>query len=265
MGRTRCTSAKARGGALFRLLVALSVMFAAVALAWMLFLPVVLTSQLRARTGFDATVQRLTVNPFTGRVHLRGLVVTNPPTFPVSEFMEVREFQSDLQVLSLLSGRTVFDSLMLDVAGVTLVIRPDGQTNAGAFQHYLSATGEGLPQPAPAARHFLVRHLTLRLDRLVIADHSGRLPVTHEYPLHLNQSYTDVTNVKQLLSPLGRQSLAPVGLALKGLVPGELGEAITDATKDAAKAGAGIFKNLGRKTGEKVKGFFDALEESRKP
>ncbi|RFC48087.1 MAG: hypothetical protein DUW69_001287, partial [Verrucomicrobia bacterium] len=25
------------------------------------------------------------------------------------------------------------------------------------------------------------------------------------------------------------------------------------------------FKNLGRKTGEKVKGFFDALEESRKP
>ena len=240
-------------------------MFAAVALAWMLFLPAVLTSQLRSRTGFDARVQSLTANPFTGRVHLRGLVVTNPPTFPVSEFMEVREFQSDLQVFSLLSGRTVFDSLVLDVAGVTLVIRPDGQTNAGVFQHHLTATGEELPRPAAPAHHFLVRHLTLRMDRLVSGDHSSRLPVTREDPLHLNQSYTDVTNVKQLLSPLGMQSLAPVGLALKGLVPGELGEAISDATKEAAKSGAGVFKNLGRKTGEKVKGFFDALEESRKP
>ena len=59
--------------------------------------------------------------------------------------------------------------------------------------------------------------------------------------------------------------LAPVGVALKGLVPGELGDAIGDAVKGAGKAGAGFFKSVGHKAGEKVKGFFDALEESRKP
>ena len=266
MGRARRTFSDLRGGELFKLLVFLAVAFAAVALAWMVFLPAVLTSQLRSRTGFDATIQSLTANPFTGRVHLRGLVVANPPTFPTHEFMEVREFQSDLQVWSLLSGRTEFDSIVLNVATVTLVIRQDGQTNAGAFQHNLTAPAEGRPQPPPAAEHhFLIRHLSLRLDRLVIVDHSGAMAVTHEYPLNVNQSYTEVTNVKQLLSPAGLQSLAPVGLALKGLLPGELGGAITDAAREAAKSGKGIFKNIGHKAGEKVKGFFDALEESRKP
>lgn len=264
MARSRRTSSGFLGGAWFKLLVVLAVLFAAASLAWMLFLPVVVTSQLRSRTGFDATVQSLSVNPFTGRVHLRGLVVTNPPTFPVHEFMEVREFESDLAVFSLLSDRIVFETIVLDVASVTLVMRPDGQTNATAISQHLTAGEAGSPQPVKP-HPFLIRHLTLRADRLVIVDHSTRLPATREFHLGLNQSYTDVTNVRQLLSPAAMQSLAPVGVALKGLLPGELGSAITDAVKDATKAGAGFFKNAGHKAGEKVKGFLDALEESRKP
>ena len=265
MGRDRRISSSTRGGALFKLLVVLAVLFAAGALAWMLFLPAIVTAQLRSRTGFDATVQSLAVNPFTGRVELRGLVITNPPTFPEHEFMEVREFSANAEVFSLLSDRPVFTTLVLDVASVTLVLRPGGQTNATAFQHHLASDGAGTPSPPSPPHHFLIRHLTLRADRLVIVDHSGPQPASHEYHLGLNQSYTDVTDVRQLLSPAALQSLAPVGLALKGLVPGELGDAIGDAMKGATKAGAGFFKTVGHKAGEKVKGFFDALEESRKP
>jgi hypothetical protein len=35
--------------------------------------------------------------------------------------------------------------------------------------------------------------------------------------------------------------------------------------KEATKSGAGLLKDAGRKAGEKIKGYFDALEESRKP
>ena len=265
MGRVRRTSSGSRGGALFKLFVVLAVLFAAGALAWMLFLPAVVTAQLRSRTGFDATVQSLAVNPFTGRVALRGLVITNPPTFPEHEFIEVREFSANAEVFSLLSDRPVFTTLVLDVASVTLVLSHDGQTNATSFQHHLASDESGQPRPPSPPRKFLIRHLTLRADRLLIVDHSGPQAVSHEYHLALNQSYTDVTDVKQLLSPAALQSLAPVGVALKGLVPGELGDAIGDAVKGAGKAGAGFFKSVGHKAGEKVKGFFDALEESRKP
>lgn len=246
----------------------LAVVFAAVALAWMLFLPLVLTTQLRQRTGFDATVESFAVNPFTGTVELRGLVLTNPPTFPGRDFVQLREFHAKAEVLSLLSDRTVFSSMTLDVAAVVLVKRDDGSTNAGAFQHNLtSPAGDGQPSPPSSRppRRFLIRRLTVRVDRLVITDHSGLLPASHEYHLGLNQTYTDVTDVRQLLAPAALQNLAPVGLVLNGLLPGDLGHAINDAVKDATKSGAGLLKAAGRKAGEKVKGYFDALEESRKP
>ncbi len=273
MGCARRIFSDSRGGVLFKLLVALAVLFAAVALAWMLFLPRLLTSQLRTRTGFDVKVQSLAVNPFAGKVAVRGLLISNPPTFPVHDFIEVREFSANFEMFSLFSERLVFTSLVVDVPTVTLVMRDGGESNATAFQHNLNPVEQGPPRPAapdrpPAPpRKFLIRQLTLRAGRLVIIEHADRKPVSHEFHLGLDQSYKDVTNVRQLLSPAALQSLAPVGAALSGLgvIPGELGAAIADSVKGASKSGAGFLKNFGRQAGEKVKGYFDALEESRKP
>ncbi len=122
---------------LFKLLVALAALCAAVALAWMLFLPALLTSQLRSRTGFDVTVQSLAVNPFTGKVAVHGLVISNPPTFPVHDFIEVREFSANLEIFTLFSSRLVFTSMVLDVPTVTLVTRDEGESNAVAFEQNL--------------------------------------------------------------------------------------------------------------------------------
>ncbi len=107
--------------------------------------------------------------------------------------------------------------------------------------------------------------LTVRIDRLVIADHSTRLPTSREYRVGLNQNYTDVTELKQLFAPDALLGLAPVGAALHGLVPGDLGRALNEAVKETSKTGAGWLKDLGRKAGQKAKEYIDALEESRKP
>ena len=74
-----------RGGCLVKLLVLATFFAAAFALAWMLFLPVVLTQQLRSRTGFDAEVTNFAVNPITGHVVLRGLVLSNPAAFGMKD------------------------------------------------------------------------------------------------------------------------------------------------------------------------------------
>ncbi len=267
MRRVRCPSTGRRGGILAKLLLLLAVVAAAAALAWMLFLPLVLTTQLRQRTGFDATVRSLAVNPFTGTVEVRGLVLANPPTFPIRDFLEVREFFADVELLSLWSERPVFTSVRLDVASVTLVKRENSQTNAEAFQHNLTLAADAQPRPPSSRppRGFLIRRLTVRIDRLVIADHSTRLPTSREYRVGLNQNYTDVTELKQLFAPDALLGLAPVGAALHGLVPGDLGRALNEAVKETSKTGAGWLKDLGRKAGQKAKEYIDALEESRKP
>jgi uncharacterized protein involved in outer membrane biogenesis len=246
-----------RGGVGLKLLVFLAVVFAAGALAWMLFLPLVFTTQVRQRTGFDITVQSLAVNPFTGTIELRGLVLANPPTFPVRDFVELRRFSAEVEVLTLFSARPVLATMALDVAKVTLVKRPAAETNAESFQRHLTqADDPPLPLPARPARGFLIRRLEVRIDELVIADYSARIPAVQRYKLAFNQTYMDVTSV---------QGLLPVGTALNGLLPGALGQALGEVVKEATKSGAGLLKDAGRKAGEKIKGYFDALEESRKP
>ena len=251
-----------RGGVLGRLLLFLIVVFAFLALAWMVFLPPIVTSQLRKRTGFDGTVERLAVNPFTGSVEMSGLVVSNPPTFPIRDFLDLREFRADAHLRSLFSDHPVFNRMMVDLSRITLVKREDGKTNAEAFEDNLNASpGSNLVDRQTAQRTFLIKHLELRVDRLIIVDHSLRKPTEREFTLDLNQTYTDVTSVEQLLAPAALKSLAPVAAAIGGLIPGELGRAL----RQVGGLGAESFREAGRKAGERVKGFFDALEESKKP
>ncbi len=252
---------------MFKLLVFLAAVFAFGALAWMLLLPVVVTTQLRTRTGFDATIERLTVNPFTGRVDLSGLILTNPPTFPVKEFVELRTFRANADVWSLFSERPVFDTMTVDVGTVTLVKTRDGATNAEVFQRRLNpATSAPVPTKAATGgtaneKKFLIRKLLLRVERLVIADYSLRQPGVQDFKLAIDQTYLDVTDLKQIFAPAVLKNLAPVAIAAGGLLPGEWARAVGDATK----SGKELLKEAGRKAEVKVKGLFDALEESKKP
>ena len=81
----------------------------------------------------------------------------------------------------------------------------------------------------------------------------------------LNRTFTNVTDLQPLLPAEVWQSLAPIGAAVSGLVPGDLGTALRDAAKEAASAGAARLRQAGRQAGEKAKGFLEALEESKKP
>jgi hypothetical protein len=251
-----------RGGALGKLIMFLVVVFAFVALAWMLFLPLLLTKQLRRRSGFDAQVNRLAVNPFTGSIELQGFVLENPPTFPVLDFLELRQFRAHSTLSSLLSDHPVFDDMLIDVASITLVKRQDGITNASAFTENLQHDGRGPgPDTPPKVRDVLVRKLDLRIDRLVIIDSSRKDGSPREYTLNIRQNYADVTRLDQLFEPAMLKKLAPIATAVSGLIPGDLGAVLAEA----GKSGNDWLKQTGRRTGERAKGFFDALEESKKP
>ncbi len=271
-----------RGGCLVRLLLLLIVLGAALALGWMMFLPTIVTSQIRARTGFDVKVASLSCNAFTGRWALRGLVLSNPGSFPVGDFVELREFSAEAEVWSLVSERLVLDELRLDVRKVTLVRRADGRSNAEVFRQNLfgapttvpavagEPTAGATPPPAATAgpaRKFLVRRLTLRFDQLVLADYSEAKPAVQEFNLGLDQRYENVTDAKQLLVPevLRRLAAENLGPALERLVPGDFGRALGDKARDAGARGAEILQGAGQQASELLKGLREKLEESRKP
>lgn len=252
-----------RGGIFFRLILFLVMIGALVALGWMLFLPVLLTQRIRARTGFDATIAQLAVNPFAGTIEAKEFVLANPPTFPVGEFLELKHFQADADSFSLFSDVTVFNSMEVEIGNLTLVKRSDGVSNGRAFERNFAESGAGGPRPPSTAapRRYLVKKLRLRIARVTTVDHSGREPQVRVYPVNIDQRYIDVTSLRQLLEPKALQGLEPVAVAIADLLPADL-HRVFDET---VKSGATFLKDGARTTSNKVKGFFDALEESKKP
>jgi hypothetical protein len=248
------------GGILFKLLVFLAVFGAFAALAWMALLPFVVCRAIQAKTGFGAQVERLVVNPLNGIVEARGLVLTNPETFPVRDFLDVRAFHAELRIGSLLSEPVVFEAMTIEVGSVTLVKRADGVTNVDVFRGAVDEAGKEGAKEAAARPPVLVHRLRLKVNRFVVVDYAGGSRNRREVQAEIDQTFTDVSDVRQLLTPAVLQPLGPVTEMLSR-VPGDLGRKLGEA----ARTGAEFLKEAGRKTGEAVKGFFQTLEEKKKP
>lgn len=252
-------SRRERGGCAVKLLLLLLLLGVLAAAAWVILLPRLVVSTVRSQTGYELKVDHLRVNPLAGTVSIRGLVLENPPDWPVRDFLELRAFRAEVRLRSLWGDRWEAEEVVLDVARVTLVRNRSGTLNAINFKDGLAG---GSPAPAEAkpappagerqpARKFLIRRLAVRLDRVTYADHSGRQPVVRDYPVAIDREMTDVDSVAKLISPLYSANVAVVTEALGGMFADSVA-----LLKDTGN----VLKEAGQKAGEAVKGFLDKLK-----
>src|SRR4051794_12865494 len=115
-----------KGGILSKLLLFCIVVFAVGAIAWVLFLPRLVASQIHSKTGFNVTIDHLSVNPFTANASIKGMILKNPEGWPEDNFFDLREFKADAKLGSLFSERLLADEVVIDVAKCTLVKNKDG-------------------------------------------------------------------------------------------------------------------------------------------
>jgi uncharacterized protein involved in outer membrane biogenesis len=241
-----------RGFSALKVLLGVLAFVGALTVAWVVLLPSLVVSTIRSKTGFVARVESLRVNPFTARVHVRGLVVENPADWPEKSFLELRELHADAELLPLLRGHLVADDVTIDLPRLTLVRDRQGAMNALVLKERLigpaapkSPEPAGSASPAPG---FLIRKLTLRCGELAYVDHSGRKPVSRRYALNLSQELRDVDSVADLAVPF------------KGAAFGLVSDLAAGLTGDPAKlvqdAGA-LWKDTQQKAGEALKGLLE--------
>lgn len=250
-----------RGGVLTKCLLFLVVLGAVGALAWMALLPSFVSSWVRERTGFDFKAAAFMANPFTGSLTARGVVITNPPTFPTPEFLEVNEFSFKADAWSLLTDKPVFERVTLDIKQVALVKRADGRTNAEVFRSYLANQG-GQPVPETTARgkRFMIKTLHARFDRLVVADYTGPRPTRQEHAVQIDRMFSNVSDASQLLLPASLDQLFALGGAVGDLLPADIGRVL----ENALRSGTDFLKQIPTDA-RAFTGFSDTLEESKKP
>jgi hypothetical protein len=234
----------------------LGVLLALGSVLWIVLLPTIAASTIRSRTGFAVQVEQLSVNPFTGNVRLSGLVLKNPAGWPEAAFVDLRKFSADVELLSLLGSKFIADEVVVDLAQLTLVRNKDGVLNAIAFKAGL--TGEVAAGQSSAgggkSPQFLIRHLVLKFDKLVYADHSGRQPVVKDYNLNLNRDLTNVDSLTKIISPF-------TGAAL-GVMSDAFGR-LFKVQPDLLQESVNTLQESGKKTGETLKSIFQSLEKKK--
>lgn len=242
---------RVRGSLRLKLLFFLAGFFLLGALAWVVLLPSIVAATVREKTGFGVQVASLAVNPFTANLELRGLVLRNPPGWPVADFVELRRLSAEVSVLSLLTDRWVASEIVVDVAKVTLVKNGRGELNADVFRGGLATAG------APSSkRTFLIRHLVLRFDDLVDADYSGDRPAVKEYSLGIKRDLREVDSVAKIISPFAGTALGLVTKTMRGLFEGSSG-------RDGVPGAADTLRDAGKKTGETLKGLMRSLDKKK--
>jgi len=261
----RSPASRLRGGCLSKLLFLMLLGAGVLALCWVLFLPMLVVRSLHNRTGFDVSVEDISANPFTARISIRGLVIGNPSTYPISDFVKIGEFTADAEIASLFADRLVVEEAVVDIREIALVRNSQGERNALAFWKALvgesqpaqsggdKAASEQKDKPA-VKKEFLIRRLRLRLDRLVISDGITDTTQVRKVELQFSQDYENVTGVAQVTEPIIRQAIARSG-ALKDL---------TAKALEGFKANGAGLKETGQKAAEAIKGFFKSLGEKGK-
>ncbi len=252
------TSARAqRGGVFFKLVLFLVVLIGVVVTAWILVLPNLLTSTLKKRTGFDVKINDLTLNPFTGRLHFDGFVISNPSTFARPEFLDIRTVRAEADAASLFSDKPVIHDAEIDVGHISLIRNQDGTLNAALFQERLFPSEppadpkakkdekeKTAPKPQPAKKlNFLIERLTVKFDKVILANYTAAKPQVKEYDLKFSHVYTNVTDPKQLAQPVVQKLVSVVGSAISALIPGDMGKILGNATQ----SGADSFRETGKK------------------
>lgn len=248
-----------RGGLLAKLLVGLAALFLVLAIAWIAFLPGIVASTIRSKTGFAVQIDSLSVNPLTAKVNLKGFVLKNPDNWPeAAPFVQLREFRADADLFPLLGGRLQADEVAVDVAQVTLVKNKAGVLNAVAFKEGLAgkeqAPAAGPAKPGAEKPKFFIKHLHLKFDKLVYADHSGRTPSVREFNVAINRDLENVDSVVKVISPFSGAALTVVGDAVGGMFKGA-GQLLQGA--------GGLLKDGGQKAGETLKGLIQSLEKKK--
>ena len=245
-----------RGGCFIRSLLIIAVLGVILVATWIVLLPGIIVSTIQARTGFVVKIEQLALNPFSGKVNIEGAVIENPVGWPSPEFITLRRFKVDAELLPLLSHRLVADEVIVDIEKLSLVRNNQGVLNTEAFRTGIvgskaqTKAAPDQPRAESAKTQFLFRHLVLKFDRLVVADYSGRNPTIKEYDLKLSREMRDVDSVTKLVSPFVGVALDATG-KLKDLAPASLGEAVS------------TLQQAGKKTGESLKKLFQSLEKKK--
>ncbi len=172
-------------------------------------------------------------NLFAGRVHLKGIELTNPSRFTDKGFVKINELKAVVDLHSAMTDTIVVPEVIFDLGAISIVGSDEWMKDNNALDFKKAfvpeqpeSTEPKKEEPKPEEpkkeeagpkKHFRIAKLTLRIDHLRALSHAttpGEPPkVLIDDTVGLNWEFTDITdeNIKEKVYDVVKHDIAKLG------------------------------------------------------
>lgn len=182
------------------------------------------------KSGGTLTFAENDTNLFAGRVHYKGIELTNPSRFTDKGFVKINEMKAVVNLGSAASDTIIIPEVIMDIGAVSLVGSDDWMNDNNAMDFKKAFAGEAATgdekkpdEPAPEPKeegpkkHFRIGKLTLKLDRIRVLEHGttageAAKPIVDD-AVNLNWVFEDVSdeNIKDKVYAVVQRDIAALG------------------------------------------------------
>ncbi|MBC8206465.1 MAG: AsmA family protein [Kiritimatiellales bacterium] len=223
--------------------------------------------------GVPMSVEKVRVNPLTGNVHVKALIIGNPEGFKTDSLMELGEFNLDIALGSLFTDTIMIKQILIDAPEITYEkgLRSSNISTlmdnlAPAEQPEEKVTEEPKKKKAPAKKvvieDFQLNNAKVNVTLTALGGKKMTLPLPSIQMQDIGKG-TGGTDIREVISEVfGSISDAVVkALASSGDFAGDALKGAGGAVKDVGGAATDSMKDVGGAATDAAKSTTDALKK----
>lgn len=206
--------------------------------------------------GAPVELQTVRVSPFTGLVHLKGLVIGNPEGFHTDSAAQIGEFKVQVELASLLTDKIVVKEILIDGPQITYEksLKSSNFTELQKNVEAFAGPKEEAPADEPAVEEPADKKpgKKVQIDKLLVQNGKVKISIT-------------ALKGKEMTVPLPKIEKEGIGADKDGATMAEAAKevwgSIMDAVKSAASGGGDLLKDVGGAVGEEAGKAVDSVKE----
>lgn len=209
--------------------------------------------------GVPIQLQKVTVNPFGGLVHIKGLIIGNPQGFNTPSAMELSEFKVDLAMGSLFTDTIVIKQILIDGPQITYE-KSLKSSNLSTLQDNLAPKKEAAAPKTDAAP-----------AKEPAEKKAAKKVIIEDFQLNGAKVHVTITALggKKMTLPLPDIKMKDIGKKSGGASPAEvisetfdaISKAVVEAVASAGDIAGDALKNVGGAATDAAKGAVDSVKK----
>lgn len=205
----------------------------------------------RIVAGMPLSIGKLDLDFQKKFVDIENLVVRNPSGFHDTTLVEIPKIYVAYGLRALLKGKVHLKNLEFDMKQFTVVKNEKGELNLdrlralqGTQKAPAKAKKEAPKTPAKAIP-IQIDMMRLKIGKVVYVDYSSGKPSTKEFPINLDQSFQNITDLNSVVRLIVLKAMMSSGISnlvnfdmggLQGTLKGAFNNSTKLATQAAAKS-----------------------------